>query len=132
MAESKTEPHPLVTFETFEEFDDLVKECKENGVTLIACFSTTWCGPCKAIAPFLKEQAEAFANKKGVVLAKTVNADEDDMMDGLVSTYTIRVAGIPHFAVMQDGFYVKEKSWKGADRDLLVKRMTEFTSTQKS
>jgi thiol-disulfide isomerase/thioredoxin len=124
----------LITFETLEEFNGVVADAKETGATLITCFSTAWCGPCKRIAPFLKEQAEVFKkDKRFVRLAKTVMDDdsEEDLMGGLVSDYGIRITGVPHFAVIQNGIYVKDKSWSGANRDLLVERLTEFSSGTK-
>lgn len=120
----------LITFDTMDEFNGLVKDAKEANATLITCFSTAWCGPCKRIAPFLKEQAEVFRDKPLVRLAKTVmeGENEEDMMEGLVSVYGIRITGVPHFAVIQNGMYVKDKSWSGANKALLVERLTEFST----
>ena len=120
----------LISFETMKEFDGIVKDAKDAGATLIVCFSTSWCGPCKRIAPFLKEQAEAFKNKPLVRLAKTVMEDdhEEELMEGLVTDYGIRITGVPHFAVIQNGMYVKDKSWSGANKELLVERLAEFSS----
>ena len=122
----------LTTFEKMKEFNELVADAKEAGATLITCFSTPWCGPCKRIAPFLKEQAEAFKDKPLVRLAKTVMEDEneEELMEGLVSDYEIRITGVPHFAVVQNGMYVKSKSWSGANRELLVERLTEFSTSE--
>jgi thioredoxin 1 len=121
----------LITFDGLEEFQAVVKDAKEAKATLIVCFSASWCGPCKLIAPFLAEQAEAFASKPAVRLAKTVMSaggdDVDDLMDVLVTDYGIRITGLPHFAVIQGGTAIKEKSWSGANRELLVARLTEFS-----
>lgn len=120
----------LISFDTMEEFDDIVKDAMDANAALITCFSTSWCGPCKRIAPFLKEQAEAFRDKPSVRLAKTVMDDDDEegLMEGLVNHYGIRITGVPHFAVIQNGMYIKDKSWSGANKDLLLERLREFSS----
>ncbi len=120
----------LLSFTTLDEFDALVNDAKEAEATLIVCFSTSWCGPCKRIAPFLDEQAEEFRDKVKVRMAKTVMGEdeEEELMDGLVRDYGIRITGVPHFAVIQNGIALKDKSWSGANRELLVTRLTEFST----
>lgn len=129
-AKSSETTKALLTFDSLEEFEDLVKDAKRAKATLVVCFSTSWCRPCKAIAPFLEEQAEAFKDKPLVRLAKTVLSDdeEEELMEGLVSDYGIRITGVPHFAVIFDGIYDKDASWSGASKDRIVSALERYAS----
>ena len=50
---------------------DLKALCSKNGATLVD-FHATWCGPCRAIAPYVVEQCQ----KNGVALVK-VDVDQN-------------------------------------------------------
>lgn len=54
---------------TAETFDSAIRE---NPVVLVD-FWASWCGPCRMIAPFIEQIAEAYADK---ALVCKVNVDE--------------------------------------------------------
>jgi len=56
---------------------ELVKFAKDNNGPILVDFHATWCGPCKAIAPYLVEQCKA----RNVPLAK-VDVDQSDELSG--------------------------------------------------
>ena len=50
-------------------------ELKAQDTLLVADFSATWCGPCKALAPSLDEVGAEFEGKANVV---KIDVDESD------------------------------------------------------
>ena len=50
-------------------------ELKAQDTLLVADFSATWCGPCKALAPILDEVGAEFEGKANVV---KIDVDESD------------------------------------------------------
>lgn len=50
-------------------------ELKAQDTLLLADFSATWCGPCKALAPILDEVGAEFEGKANVV---KIDVDESD------------------------------------------------------
>ncbi|HEX9584013.1 MAG TPA: thioredoxin TrxA [Gammaproteobacteria bacterium] len=78
-----------ITDETFEE--DVLK----SGQPVLVDYWAEWCGPCKAIAPILREIAEEYAGK--LKIAK-LNIDENPETP---PKYGIR--GIPTLMLFKDG-----------------------------
>ena len=66
--------------------------CKEHGKVLVD-FHATWCGPCKAIAPYVTEQSKA----QGIHLVK-VDVDE---AGEIAAKYTVQA--MPTFKVLDGG-----------------------------
>ncbi|XP_065070301.1 thioredoxin-like [Rhopilema esculentum] len=60
----------MKVIKTKAEFDELLKS---ESSLIVVDFFATWCGPCRAIAPKLKEMEEKYTN---VVFAK-VDVDEN-------------------------------------------------------
>lgn len=54
-----------------QEFNEL----KTQDTLLVADFSATWCGPCKALAPILDEVSEEMAGKANIV---KIDVDESE------------------------------------------------------
>ncbi len=75
--------------------DENAKELIESGKPVVIDFWAEWCGPCRAIAPFVDELAEEYADR--VVIGK-YNVDDDS---DLSVDYQIR--SIPTLLFFKDG-----------------------------
>lgn len=73
-----------------QNFDDTVA----NGVTLVD-FWATWCGPCKMLAPTIKELADDYADKAQVA---KVDVDENPELAEKFGIYSI-----PTLLIFKDG-----------------------------
>ena len=80
------------------------------------CFQTTWCGPCKAIAPLFSELATRYAGKVGFV-----KVDGDKSRDLVLAQ---GVSGYPTFEFYVDG--QKIESFAGADQGKLQRIVEEY------
>jgi len=80
---------------TASELNELLSH---KGVVL-ANFSTTWCGPCRAMAPIVERLAARFDGRADVVKIDGDRADE------LTSAYGVR--GFPTFLLFADGQVVE-------------------------
>ena len=58
-------------------------------------FSATWCGPCKMLAPIMKELSEEMAGQ-----VEFYNADTDENMDLALAN---KVTSIPALFLLRDG-----------------------------
>lgn len=75
--------------------DENVNEIIESGKPVVIDFWATWCGPCKAIGPYIEELAQEYEGK--VVIGK-YNVDEEN---DLAVKY--RVMSIPTLLFFKDG-----------------------------
>ncbi|MBO0721374.1 MAG: thioredoxin [Blastocatellia bacterium] len=80
---------------TAAEFKELLK----NKKIVLADFSATWCGPCRAMAPIVERLAARFAGQADIV---KVDVDRDSE---LASTHGIR--SIPTFLLFARGEVVE-------------------------
>lgn len=80
---------------TASEFNELLK----NKTIVLADFSATWCGPCRAMAPIVERLAAHFDGKVDIV---KVDVDRDSE---LASTHGIR--SIPTFLLFAKGEIVE-------------------------
>nr|DAA34571.1 TPA_exp: thioredoxin [Amblyomma variegatum] len=97
--------------ESTEDFDARLEDAGDKLV--VVDFFATWCGPCKMIEPFLKQQSEIF---KEVVFLK-VDVDENEEV---ASRYEISC--MPTFLFIKKKEKVDEIS--GANQDM-IKQMLE-------
>lgn len=75
--------------------DANVNEYIESGKPVVIDFWATWCGPCKAIGPYIEELAKEY---EGKVLIGKYNVDEEN---DLAIKY--RVMSIPTLLFFKDG-----------------------------
>lgn len=60
-----------------EEFHDIIEEVVKNDTYVIVDFYTTWCGPCKQLAPIYSSLAEKYSEDDSIKFLK-VNVQELD------------------------------------------------------
>lgn len=106
-------PDQIKNIETVEDFS---AELKNAGDKLVVVdFFATWCGPCKKIAPIMKELAESNPN---VVFLKVDVDEADDLAKDK------NISAMPTFQFYKSGVMVKE--FKGANEAELRKLVAEL------
>ena len=108
--------------ESEDQFNELLSKEK----LVVADFFATWCGPCKAMAPIVRNiyiifQFAKVSEELTDVKFVKINGDENDE---LMEKYEI--AGFPTFAVFKNGKLVDSKSGR-----LSLEELKEFIESKK-
>ncbi len=90
------------------------QETKGPGLVVVDFF-TTWCGPCKQIAPFIDTLAAKYPEVKFIKVDIEKNED---------IAAPLRISSIPTFHFMVKGSLVDEM--KGADPRVLEQKVTQY------
>ena len=101
--------------ETFEQ------EVLQSDIPVLVDFWATWCGPCKMIAPIVKEIADEYDGK---ILVGKVNVDEEPDL-----TMQYNVSSIPTLMVFKNGQLVN-KAVGYREKDEILKMLPTITQNR--
>ncbi|KAI3682804.1 hypothetical protein L1987_83061 [Smallanthus sonchifolius] len=100
-------------------WDEKLSEAKTQGKVVIANFSASWCGPCKAIAPHYVELSEKYPSLMFLTI------DVDELTD--FSTQ-LEVKATPTFFFFKNGQQIDRLV--GANKPELQKKITTIVDSQ--
>ena len=95
--------------------DDNFQQVLSEGKPVVVDFWSTWCGPCRALAPTIEALAEEY-EPQGIIFGK---CDVDEAMD-LPVKFSVR--NIPTVVFLKDGNLV-DKQVGNAPRNVLEEKV---------
>jgi thioredoxin 1 len=84
---------------------------------IILYFTASWCGPCKAIKPYIVEQANKFEN----IFINIIDVDDEDSQD---FTNDLSITAMPTFIFYKNGLEVGKVV--GCDKEKILSLITTF------
>lgn len=116
----KSRKSKVIVVEDSGHFDTIIESSKDT--IIVVDFFTTWCGPCKRIAP----QLEELAREKSKVWFIKVDAEK---FPDLASSHN--VDAFPTFAFYKNKEWEEEEQFKGADIGQIRKRIERLEEADK-
>lgn len=110
-----------MTFTELATPEELTEFLNSNSDASLITFSATWCGPCKASKPKLKELAE----KSPIPIAYVHEEDLEDFLDVVV-----QIKAFPTYIVFQNG--TEKARVEGVDFEALEKMIQDNAPSQSS
>jgi len=104
----------VVSVESRAQYNQFINDTKSKSTILLVDYFTTWCGPCKMLAPVLESVAEHFSDNNKVVVIKVDVQEHDDIGDDE------NVASIPTLKVFSNGAEVECLSGFKNKEDLIA------------
>jgi len=114
---------PVQELTSVSEFKSIIKDTiNHNKDFIFVDFYTTWCGPCKKIAPVLENMSEAYGDN--IYFCK-INIEQPELEE-ISNIYGI--ASLPTFMIFDKGNF--ESSYKpiiGANKDVIEARLQSLS-----
>ncbi|KMT09491.1 hypothetical protein BVRB_6g129610 [Beta vulgaris subsp. vulgaris] len=108
----------VISCHTDQAWEEQLTKANESKKLMVVDFTASWCGPCRAIAPFLAELARKFP---GVIFVK-VDVDE---LKQVASDWAIEA--MPTFMLLLEGKIVGKVV--GAKKDELQQAIEKHVAT---
>ncbi|XP_059657121.1 thioredoxin O2, mitochondrial-like isoform X2 [Cornus florida] len=114
---SSSGPSNMVVIESEEEFNSSLRKVQDESLSAIFYYTASWCGPCRLLAPILKEESEDYPH----VTTYKVDIDKEGLQS-ILNKFSIHSVPTLHF--FHDGKKADEVI--GADVELLRQKMKEL------
>ncbi|GAX77402.1 hypothetical protein CEUSTIGMA_g4848.t1 [Chlamydomonas eustigma] len=99
LSHKATATEQVMKIEDQDHFLSTLKDCSESNTLLVIDYYTSWCGPCKLIAPELEKIAAEYA-ERGVQVAKVAC---DASNENKKWAMAVSIKALPTFRVYRSG-----------------------------